>query len=422
MKFVMHGAAQEVGRSCIEVNTKGTRFLLDAGVKISPDIDYPTPIENLKGIDVVFISHAHLDHSGMLPMFDYQGLNCPIIGTAATRAITYELLIDSYEIDRLKKNRVVYQKADVRRIAQSIRIHGLNEWYKFKNIRFKLYDAGHIPGSTSVMVNADNKNILYTGDINTDPTLLLNQADTNYEEDVDVLIIDSTYGDRDHPDRKSTEDDFIATVREKFEKGSVLVPAFAVGRAQELMILLNKKKFGLPIYLDGMARRVTKDLFNYPDDVRDIGALKNSFHNLKEVHGMRERANIVKERAVFMTTSGMLDGGPVIEYLKHFHFDPDTSILLTGYQAEGSNGRNLLTSRHVKLDNQRVTVKSFVKQFDFSAHAGMTGLRNLIKKTNPKALILNHGDPPAIAALKEYAESIGIKAYAPKLNDKIDVR
>lgn len=422
MKFVMHGAAREVGRSCVEVNTKGCRFLFDAGVKISPEIEYPSRIENISGIDIAFISHAHLDHSGVLPLFDHKGLHCPIIGTAATRALTEMLLIDSYGIDMLQHRHVEYRRSDVKRVARGMRINELNKWYKFRNIRYKLFDAGHIPGSSSFLVKAENKNILYSGDINTSPTLLLNQANTNYDEDIDVLIIDSTYGDRDHPNRKETENEFLETVEAGIKKASVLVPSFAVGRAQELLILLNRKKWDVPIYLDGMARRVTKELLNHPRAVKDIKKLKNALNIANEVHGFRDRQNIIKERAIFVTTSGMLDGGPVIEYLKHFHHDPKAHILLTGYQVEGSNGRNLLEKKQVTLDKRKVNVKGVVKHFDFSAHAGQSGLKILIKKTNPKTIIMNHGDPSAINTLKQFAENEGIRAYAPKINDKIEVK
>ena len=233
MKILIHGAGREVGRSCIEVQSKDGEFLLDCGVKLSVGgMEYPTRTDT-KNIDAVFISHAHLDHTGCLPLFDHQGLFCPVFATPMTKAITKILLLDSFEIEMAERHGdVAYKKRDVERIGESIITVSYNEWNKIHGIEWKFYDAGHIPGSSSVMIKTEGKTILYTGDINTEETLLMQRINDNYDEPIDILIIESTYGNRSHPERSKTEEEFLNLVEEKIKQGTVLLPCFAVGRNQ----------------------------------------------------------------------------------------------------------------------------------------------------------------------------------------------
>ncbi len=433
MKFLFHGAAKEVGRSCIELITQKNRFLFDSGIKLNSimesdiveenkqqEVEYPTWVNDLEKVDAVFLSHAHLDHSGALPMFNHFGLECPIFTTPATTATADVLLKDSYKIESLIK-KMEYGKGNIKRIQDLSQAVNYKTKYALPNsdIHYTYFDAGHIPGSASVLLEIEGKRILYSGDINFIETRLMKPADINYGE-VDILITESTYGDREHPDRKETENEFIEAINNGLKNGPVLLPTFAVGRCQELMMILAGK-VDAQIYVDGMASSITKMYLNYGGSLRDISEFKKAVSKVDFVQDSMHRKDLMKQRNVFITTAGMLDGGPIIDYLKTLWNNKDCSVLLNGYQAERSNGRMLLEKGRIVLENREVEFRGQVKHFDLSAHAGMSGLKNFIKKVNPKKLVLNHGDPPAEDNLRKYAESLNIETYEPEMDDRIEI-
>ena len=269
MKIQFLGSAKEVGRSCILVNDW---ILLDAGLMIGKEkAEYPEDFSE-KDIKAVFLTHAHLDHTGALPLLNHLGLRCVIYATKMTRAITKILLKDSIHIEELKGNHPAYTEENINNILSYFTYTNYNRDYEEKGVslKYKFLDAGHIPGSASVLIDFEDKSgqrkkILYTGDINAiDSNLLngLNYHKKNSElKNVDVLICESTYGGRDHPPRSEQEKEFLSTIQRTIDKGgSVLIPAFAVGRSQEIIMMLAKRNFKVPVYLDGMGKKVT-DLF-----------------------------------------------------------------------------------------------------------------------------------------------------------------
>ncbi|MFC1732980.1 MBL fold metallo-hydrolase [candidate division KSB1 bacterium] len=423
MKLTIHGAAKEVGRSCIELETdEKERFLFDAGVKLSEHgVEPPSEIKNPEKIRSVFISHAHLDHTGYLPTLDHLGMKCPIFATGATKAITKLLLLDAFKIGRLKREPLRYGKEDIEKAISFTRRVKVNEKGQIGKLRYRYFDAGHIPGSASVVVSVNTKKILYTGDINTSDTRLLRGAKTDYmKEDIDIMITEATYGNREHENRQKTEKEFLSEIEKTIERGgSVLIPAFAVGRAQEIISLLNTVNFGVPVYLDGMARKATEIILNFPKSVKNASELRDAYRHAKSVKGRIQRQNIETKQGIFVTTSGMLTGGPVIEYMKHIAHSPRNSILLTGYQAAHTNGRLLLEKGHVFIDGWKTNIQCNVKQFDFSAHSGQSQLRKMIKNVNPGKLIINHGDYEAVEDMYEWAQMLDIDVHSPDLGDKI---
>jgi len=422
MKFIFHGATREVGRSCVEVIGEKSRFLLDAGIKLSErGTEFPTPVEDPGGIKAVFVSHAHLDHTGFLPLLNHQGLKCPIFATNVTKDTTKILLEDAFKIGRLKHEHLGYEEADISKAIAFVRNIKIDENGAVNGLKYEFHGAGHIPGSASVYVEADSKKILYTGDIRTTETRLMKASDTDYiGQEIDIMIVEATYGDRDHPDRKTTEKQFLDEIRATIDRGgSVLIPVFAVGRAQEILLMLQDKYFEVPIYIDGLAVEATTLLFSYPNSINDVAALKKAFNEANRIKGNIQRKKFVKSQGIFITTSGMLTGGPVIEYLKLMHHDEKSSVLLTGYQGEHTNGRLLLEEGSVFIDGWKTKVSCHVNQFDFSAHAGQSELRKLIRDVNPHAVMINHGDPAAVQAMYEWAHALDFKAYAPILNQEI---
>lgn len=424
MKFIFHGATKEVGRSCIEAITEdGTRFLFDAGIKLSEHgTEFPERIIDPGSISCVFLSHAHVDHTGYLPVLDHQGMKCPIFATSPTKKIAELLLIDSFKIGRLKHEHLDYEKEDISQALNFMRKVKTSTEGNVGKMKFEYFDAGHIPGAASVRVDVDNKKIVYTGDIKTEETRLHKGADIGYlSEGADVLICEATYGNSDHPPRHQTEKELLNAIEETIERGgSALVPVFAVGRAQEIMMVLNSENLGIPVYLDGMAKEATDMILEYPKSIKDPVALMKAYEKVRCVKGQRQRLNIRKSQGIFVTTSGMLTGGPAMDYLKHMHNEPRNSILLTGYQGEQTNGRMLLGQGQVFIDGWKTNVACNVKQFDFSAHSGQSELKKMIKMANPHTLIFNHGDKAQIEAMKEWAEMMDIDVYAPEFGDRIE--
>ena len=422
MKLVFHGGAREVGRSCVEIATDRKRLLLDCGLKLTQHgSEYPINFTNVANIEAVFISHAHLDHTGALPLLDHQGMDCPIFMTRATRQLTRLILKDAFKIGKITHQHLGYEKADIKKVLNCIRRVVIDNKGQFNGIRFEYFDAGHIPGSASIFLDVEGTTVLYTGDINTIDTKLLHKAETDFPE-IDIMICESTYGDRDHPPRDKTEHDFLEKIQETIRRGgSVIIPVFALGRSQEIIQLLSTQKFKVPVYFDGMGIEATNIALDNPDDIADSQALKNALKKTKLVKKGMDRMDIVKRQSIIVTTSGMLTGGPVIHYLKYLHANPDNAILLTGYQGEETNGRLLLEKRQIYLDGWRKHVKCYVEQFDFSAHAGLAQLKELIRKVKPKKIVFMHGEPSSVQNLKEWADAIGIESYAPKLGETMNL-
>ncbi len=418
MEFIFHGAGKEVGRSCIALDNT---FLFDAGLKITEHgTEYPTLFDHSK-IQAVFLSHAHLDHTGALPLLNHEGLQCPMFATRMTKLLTEVLLRDSFHIELITHTHPAYHEANIFAVLKYFKDVIYKKQYEIANAFFQFLDAGHIPGSASVLFQYKGKTILYSGDVNWQNTLLLNGAQYSLQN-LDIMIIESTYGDRGHPDRKQTEQHFAKVIQETIEKqGSVLLPTFAVGRAQELMLLLAKTKIDCPIYLDGMAKKVTDLCVTNPMFIKDASALRAAQKRVQYITSPAERKKVLGENCVIITTSGMVTGGPVMDYLKLMFFEPKHALLLTGYQADGTNGRLLLQEKTAYVDGKKVQWTGRIEQFDFSAHAGQNDLVGAVQRFKPKHLIINHGDEIAIQTLAEKVKPFIKKLYLPENDEVIEI-
>ncbi|MBN2457763.1 MBL fold metallo-hydrolase [Candidatus Woesearchaeota archaeon] len=406
-----------MGRSCIEVDK---RFLFDSGLKISEEgSEYPQ-VEDLSHIKAVFLSHAHLDHTGALPIFNTIGLRCSIYCNSMTRETAKVLLKDSYHIELLKKHHAAYDRDNINNVVSFMQNVRYNKSYSVDGAEFRFLDAGHIPGSSSVLLDMGKKRVLYTGDINSSDTRLLKGSSFD-ADDVDVLICESTYGDREHPDRKAQERDLLSSIKKTIDKsGSVLLPSFAVGRAQEVMMILNDRDFGVPIYLDGMAKKVTGLYQKKPEYIRDNSKLCSAISGVSYVKDWKHRREIARQQGIFVTTSGMLDGGPVLDYLGYLYHNPNNSLFLTGYQVEGSNGRLLMDTGKAYIDGNRVRFKGNIKKYDLSAHSGKSELLGFIKRIDPEKIIFLHGDSTAIESMRKSTEGTH-EVYTPKVGDSINI-
>jgi putative mRNA 3-end processing factor len=425
MKLVFHGAAKEVGRSCIEIQTQGERYLLDAGIKFKEGgFTYPENVINMPDIDGLLISHAHLDHTGALPLFEHNNIICPVFCTKMTYALTKILLKDSYKIERIRNLHPAYNKTDLKKLGKSVRLVNYDTEYKHRNIKFIFTNAGHVPGSAMILVEAEGKKILYTGDTKLKSTEVVRGAFTDYK-DIDVLIIESTYGARELPDRVELKEKFLDKIEEVIKKGgSVLIPVFSLGRAQDILVMLSERKFQVPIYMDGMCKKVTNKIISISDPyINNVKVIEEMYNNkIIRIGSERHRRQALRSQGIFLVTSGMLQGGPVLYYLADMWHEPKNAILLTGYQCKRTNGRHLLEEGIVYLDGWRTEVKCYVEKFDFSGHADKEDLQEIIRRVNPKKLVLQHGDEEAVEEMRKWAEQQGkYMVYVPSVGDELEV-
>ena len=427
MKLIFRGAAQEVGRSCIELQTEGDRYLFDCGVKFTEDgFAYPKGIFEVPDLDGVFLTHAHLDHTGGLPFFEHKNLRGPIFCTKQTQILTKILLKDSFEVARIRHLHPAFNRTDLKEVKKDMHIVNFDKPFdhrQLKNVTF--FNAGHIPGSASILAEVEGKRILYTGDMNLADTMLMKPIVPDYGAPIDILITESTYGYRDLPSRDEIGKRFLKRIEEVIKGGgSVLIPVFAIGRAQEILQILSQKKFKVPIYLDGMAKKVTRSiLMNHSKYVKHKDELAKMFYDVVQYpKGREERETIAGKQGIFVTTSGMLQGGPVMSYLKQMWHDNRSAIFLTGYQCKRTNGRHLLDDGYVYMNGWRTDVKCQVEKYDFSGHSDRDQLEKYIKQVNPReALIIQHGDPESVHALVDWAKKeLSCSVHGPHIGEEID--
>ena len=425
MQLIFHGGAQEVGRSCVEVRTNGDRYLLDCGLKFHEGgFDYPAKVFESRALDGVFLSHAHLDHSGGLPFLVHYRMRCPIFCTQETDEIARILLKDSERIAHLKHLHEAFTKVDMKDAVGMFDHVPYNDERRHRSIAYTFLNAGHIPGSATIRVRAEGLTIAYTGDYNVETTRLMLGADPRAWGGVDILITESTYAERDHPDRERMERDFIDAVDAVVRRGGrVLIPVFAVGRAQEVLIMLNRRTWAVPIYLDGMARKVTHAIIEGPCPyATNKQSLRDALRTARPVGSREERTAVAGEGGIFVTTSGMLQGGPALYYLDQIWNDPKSAVFLTGFQVRGTPGWHLDEERSTKIEGERVQVQCEVRRFDFSAHLSRQGIQDTIRTLRPKIVIFVHGDPASTRALVAWVrDEIGATAYAPVVGDQIDI-
>ena len=413
MKLTFLGASREVGRSAILLES-GKRILMDYGVKLGEHSSYPMPVQGF--VDALILSHAHLDHSGYSPAI-YRDINPPCFATPPTMALSSLLLNDSLKVARLRGEEEPFSSFLIKKLERAFIPLGYGKPFPLmKDLSITLFDAGHIPGASIVQIYAERKRFVYTGDFKIQATRLHSGAEPM--EKVDVLVIESTYSDREHPDRKKLENKLVAEVKETIEDGgTVLFPSFAVGRSQELLILMAERLPDVNTYLDGMSKSATEIVAEYPSYVRDANALRKGIKNAEWVETDAQRQKAVSQPGVIISSAGMLEGGPALLYL--LRLNQKSKIILTGYQVEGTNARSLLESGVVNIGGVPQNIRLPVEYLDMSAHAGRSDLLNFVKRANPEKIFCVHGDK--CEAFAEELCNMGFEAYAPKMGNSFEV-
>jgi len=418
ISFTGLGGCNEVGRSSFLLDF-GEKIVLDRGVKLTPDGSvYPLPVET--NLDAVVISHAHLDHSGALPDL-FVNSNILSYMTAPTLEISKILWFDTLKIAGLESESISFSKEEVEEAAKyTFPVDYKRTLHITKNCSMRFFDAGHILRSAMPMLSIGDKTFLYTGDFKVEETRLFKGADLNVGK-VDYLAIESTYGDRNHPKRKECEKLFVEEVQETLDRnGIALVPAFAVGRSQEIIDVLHEYKLNAPVYLDGMGQKATRATLQFPQFLKNPSFLKKAMQNSIWIKNNSDRNKAMKQPGVIVTTAGMLQGGPALNYLKKLYKDEKNNVFLTGFQVEGTPGRLLMETNKIEIDGKLYEVKGKVEKFDFSAHASQQEMLKAINKWQPEKILLVHGDKEVIQLFKaKIGEETGIEVIVPEAGKKI---
>jgi len=428
-KISFLGSCREVGRSAILVESKsGAQCILDYGIRFTGEerLPFKADIHNLKAIA---LSHCHVDHSGGLP-FLFKDSDIPLFTNPLTLRISEILLEDMIKISNypypfgyreLKKTRknALFLKNGVRQRID-------HEFY------LTFFSAGHIPGSVSILVEVDKKKILYTGDINTQETNLVSPANPHELPEVDALIIESTYSDREHPLREELEKRFIEDILNTIENGgNVLIPAFGVARSQEILLVLEKYNYKNDIYVDGLARKILTEYSQFPESFRNFSRLKSAAKKAQLVSKEKRKKMGGKSRSLIISPSGMLKGGAAIDYIPSFLEDPNSAVFLVGYQVEGTPGRKLVdekifefkekSKRTYQPRDMLIKAKCKIDYFDFSSHADKVHLNDYIKEVkfhnNSKFIFCVHGDEKSTTSFAHNLSKENYNSVAPEIGE-----
>lgn len=417
VKFL--GGTRRIGCSAILLQVNEKNILLDYGTTPGAHLDFPLPVPS-REIDVIILTHAHIDHSGAIPLI-YTVANPPLITTPATLDLA-ELLI--YDMMNVARDPLPFGRREVRKMKRNSILLNYKEKYSLgKDIKITLFNAGHIPGSSSVLLEINGVKIWYTGDINTISTRLLKPASTDLQ-DVDVVFIESTYALREHPPRKEQEKAFIKALRETVEdQGVALVPAFSVGRSQEVLCILEHYNFNGRIFLDGMARQASKILLEHPTFIKDYELFVRSLRRAKWIEDGHERFKAVSEPGVIVTPAGMLVGGSAQWYLKYIYKDERSGLFYVSYQVPGTPGRRILETGKVRIGRKEKKMRAKVDYFELSSHSGRTQLLELIEKfENDTIFFTIHGEEESATKFaEEIKEDYGHTAFSPTVGETFEI-
>jgi len=452
LKITFLGAAHEVTGSCTLVETGDTKFLVDCGMEQGMDIyeNCELPV-SASEIDFVLLTHAHIDHSGKLPLLSANGFNGTIYTTVATKRLCSIMLIDSAHIQEMEaewKNRKskrsggqsytpMYTAEDAEKCMELFKGCRYNQQIDICNgVTVRFIDAGHLLGSASIEVKITEgnitKTILFSGDLgNINRPLIKEPQKPEY---ADYVIIESTYGNRLHGVLPDYAGQLTRIIYQTFERGgNVVIPSFAVGRTQEILYLIREikdqgllRKFGnFPVWVDSpLAVEATEiyseDMYDYCDEETlkllkgGIDPIKFSNLNLSITSEDSVAINNDPTPKVIISASGMCEAGRIRHHLKHNLWRADSTILFVGYQAEGTLGRVILDgAKTVKLFGEEIAVNASIETMQgISGHADMNMLLGWLDslKNRPEMVFVNHGRD---TVCDEFAQTIVRKLTIP---------
>lgn len=470
IKLGFYGAAGEVTGSCYLLANDRARVMIDFGMhqgeKVADEHNRRLPPIDPTRLDAVILTHAHLDHCGRLPMLVQGGFHGPIFSTAASCDLTEIILRDSaflQEADAERANRYrlpgqpeehpLYTIKDVERVLPLLRTVHYGERVEVATLNggqsgmdFTFSDAGHILGSGSVSVRIRDdqraKTVVFSGDIGVRGAPILRDPVVPVPPPADALVMESTYGDRDHRTLDATRAEFLGILKAAQNAGAkVLIPAFAVGRTQDIIyhmgdFIRRGEIARLNVYVDSPMATETTDLYRrnqdlYDDHARAILNANGSplnFPGLKFVKTIEEskKLNTAAGCMVVIAASGMATGGRIVHHLRNNLYKPETQVVIVGYQGQGTLGRKLVDgAQRVRIYGEEVLVRAKIHTLGgFSAHAGQSGLVDWSKPfaANKPRTFLTHGENgPRKALQAKLAATHGLTCALPEYGEVVEL-
>ncbi len=418
VKLSFMGGTHRVGGNAVQLTSDQTNLLLEYGVKPGTPPEFPGHIR-ARDIDAIVVGHAHLDHSGGVPLF-YLSEKKPYFATRTTTELMKILIKDMIKLNSYYLPFEYLELENMQKYRKDI-VYG--QKVKIKDTEFRLLDAGHIPGSAMVDITVGGKKILYTSDFNTVQTRICRGAKVPRKK-YDAVVIESTYAMHEHPERKQLERDFINDIKTTVnDGGKVLVPAFAVGRSHEMLSILHAHKFDGYTLLDGMARAVNQVMLDIPESVKTPKTYSNAVSDVHMIRGWRDRRQAVKKADVVVAPSGMLQGGTVMFYMEKLALDPNNSIFIVSFQVPGTNGAKLMETGMFPIKDRETKINAKVKHFDFSSHSGRTPLQQFIRRLKGKPdVYVIHGEEESCDFLAEWVrDELDLNGVAPNQEEEFTV-
>jgi len=434
VRMVALGSFREVGRSCILIETPKTKVLMDCGINVANENErYPfldAMNFSVNEIDAIIVSHAHLDHSGFVPYLFKLGFQGPVYCTEPTRDLMTLLQFDYIDVLVKEGREPPYNEQNIKEMAKYVITRDYREVTDISpDIRMTFHNAAHILGSASVHLHIGDgmHNLVYSADIKYGFTRLFNNVDIKYPR-LETLILESTYGSKDDimPNRQDAEDKLLQIINDTVSKdGSILIPVFAVGRAQEILLVLeNFYKQGLidtRIIVDGMTREASAIHTAYPEYLRK-GVQRRVLQNdspftapiFEEIDPKNREDAVNGKPSIILASSGMMTGGPSLQYFHHMAENPANALIFVGYQGEGSMGRKIQSgikelpimgkdgkTKALKINMRVDTVEGFSGHSDRNQLSAY--IRNL--KPKPKRLFVNHGEKSKCIEFSKFVAS-----------------
>jgi len=412
------GAARSIGASCFKVEIGPYEIVLDAGTR--PKGSNPLPaFEHLENPNLILITHAHQDHIGALPVLHRLFPATPMLCTPGTREIAHVMLTDCLKVQQSNEDfEQLFDEIDLQQTLFHLETQPVaTDFEPLPGLQVRFIRAGHIVGAACIYLRYGDRTLLYTGDYNTTNSRTTDGLRLADLPQADILITESTYGAATHPSRKTQETELLKAVADVVQTGgNVLVPAFALGRAQEILLAIRTSalfhSLKIPVYVDGLVRAVT-DVFSehlelLPDSVQNFAKQSPPFFApqgtppIIPIAHPRERPLAIASPSVIIASSGMLTGGASVYYASVLLERENAAVFISGYTDEESPGRflqGLHSGDAIELEGKKLNVRAQIRRFNLSAHADKVGLTQVIHKVNPKHLILIHGSPDALHEL-----------------------
>ncbi|MCK9226281.1 MAG: MBL fold metallo-hydrolase [Syntrophorhabdaceae bacterium] len=460
MKIRFLGAARKVTGSCFHLATDDTELIVDCGMNQGRNSDVlnkqPFRFEPGK-LSTLLLTHAHLDHSGLIPRLIAEGFTGRVISTSATAELAEILLLDSAHIQekdaewhRKKALRAgrdetfepLYNTEDVKACLPYFEHNGYDTIHELPGgVKFRLIDAGHILGSASLELwfrdNGKDKKIVFSGDIGKTGNPII--RDPQHVTEADYVVIESTYGNRFHKSLEATIDELVQVIKDTFKRGgNVLLPSFAVGRTQDVLYILNRlvkegRLKDLDVYVDSpLADKATKIYMSHPEffDAEAVNTLK-----FRSAAGLRmhfttaieesQKINKIKSGAIIIAGSGMCEGGRIRHHFKHNIWRPDCSIIFTGFQVPGTLGRLIVDgAKRAYILGEEMAIRAKVHTIGgFSAHADQGELIEWLSTfTNDPRVYIVHGEEKVSLQFEQIVrEKLGLMTYVPYLGEELEI-